>query len=184
MTPEPRLRSRRGARSGPKKKRKNGSEKNGVAGPAGPRTVLADAMLTTAGIAALATGVQPSGGADRPSRGATIAGSGRVTDLHHVDQRACSLVDDTRNQAAAMTTIQNTIWTGLRKNHTCHRRMASPWAPYQRSRRRDSQDQIGSSACSRAISSTTSDAALVAPPRNRALSPPCPRTASSAPRQT
>src|SRR5438093_1126008 len=64
MTPEPRLRSRRGARSGPKKKRKNGSEKNGVAGPAGPRTVLADAMLTTAGIAALATGVQPSGAAD------------------------------------------------------------------------------------------------------------------------
>src|SRR3989442_1238892 len=64
MTPEPRLRSRRGARSGLKKKRKNGSEKNGVGGPAGPRTVLADAMLTTAGIAALATGVQPSGGAD------------------------------------------------------------------------------------------------------------------------
>src|SRR2546421_2706655 len=121
MTPEPRLRSRRGARSGPKKKRKNGSEKNGVAGPAGPRTVLADAMLTTAGIAALATGVQPSGGADDPSRGATVAGSGRVTDLHHVDHRACSLVDDTRNQAAAMTTIQNTIWTGRRKNHTCHR---------------------------------------------------------------
>src|SRR2546428_840108 len=78
MTPEPRLRSRRGARSGPKKKRKNGSEKNGVAGPAGPRTVLADAMLTTAGIAALATRVQAAGRADRPSRRATDARYGRT----------------------------------------------------------------------------------------------------------
>jgi hypothetical protein len=64
-TPEPRLRSRSGPSSGPPKKRKNGSEKNGPGIALGPRTVLVEEMLTTAGIAAFATAVQPD--ADAPS---------------------------------------------------------------------------------------------------------------------
>jgi hypothetical protein len=50
-----------------------GSEKNGTGCPwSRPRTVLDEAMLTTAGIAALATDVQPLGGAPPGCATATL----------------------------------------------------------------------------------------------------------------
>src|SRR5258705_13833586 len=83
MTPEPRLCSRRGPRSGPKKNRKKGSEDRGPDGLSGPRTVLAEATFTTAGITAFATPDQPPGGDDAAAGASEIAGAGRSKGHHH-----------------------------------------------------------------------------------------------------
>src|SRR6266850_2773671 len=114
MTPDPRLRSRWGAGSGAKKKRKNGSEKNGADGPSSPRTVLAEAMLTTAGIAALATTVQPPGGAE--AGGASTSGSRGLAGSNGHQRRGPPARGCTTIQPTPTITSQNSSWTHRPKN--------------------------------------------------------------------
>src|SRR5882724_5526022 len=106
ITPEPRLRSRRGARSGGGKSRKNGSVKKG-AEPPGPRTVFEEEMLTTAGIAAFATAVQPLVGA--PTLAGTIATAGAERDVDHQPRASSAPDPNTRNPAARIATQRRRI---------------------------------------------------------------------------
>src|SRR5204863_6909553 len=126
ITPEPRLCSRRGRMWGSPKNRKNGSLKSG------PRRdgVFDVAMFTTAGIAALATDVHPSGGTagpgdaeGEPSLGLTRTGSRCWDATHHCARRMALAL--TRNAITA-TSAQNVICTDGRKTHTCQRLIASP----------------------------------------------------------
>src|SRR5581483_11586798 len=113
MTPDPRLRSRRGPRSGSKKNRKNGSEKNGAVGPCSvPRTVFEEEMLTTAGITAFATAVQPLAGG--PGCASTTRGAERSNGHHH---RGPPPRGQTSSATTSPTATQKTSWLPRHQNH-------------------------------------------------------------------
>jgi hypothetical protein len=76
------------------------------------------AMLTTAGITALATPVHPSGATDVPGD-AMIRGSGRWK--AHPSVRTGP--DFTMTQPMTATTSQKRSWTDGLKNHVCQRRI-------------------------------------------------------------
>src|ERR1700730_617655 len=126
-TPEPRLRSRCGPSSGPPKKRKNGSEKNGPGIALGPRTVLVEEMLTTAGIAAFATAVQPDAGAPALMIGPLVVVNAQSerSNGHHQRARAEPGLASS-SHPATMTAIQSRACPDRPRSQTCQRRIRAP----------------------------------------------------------